>query len=170
MMDSKILTRPALIKMTQKTNAKLNLTTGEKQQLRTQRIRISELLNFSGDELEVVLKATPERAREIVATAVFQSIPSIGIRFAQDLIFLGFYEIEALEGKDPAQLTDEYEFKKGYRTDPCVEDQFRLAVFYANTNDNTKKWWDFTEERKKYRKENGYPASRPALAWHEAPA
>jgi hypothetical protein len=35
----------------------------------------------------------------------------------------------------------------------------------ANTGDYSKKWWDFTEERKKYRLENGYPDSRPATAW-----
>ena len=50
---------------------------------------------------------------------------------------------------------------------PCVEDQFRLVVNFANTNDTKKTWWDFTEERKKFRTENGYPKSRPQKAWFE---
>ena len=48
-----------------------------------------------------------------------------------------------------------------------MEDQFRLVIYFANTNDATKMWWDFTPARKNYRVENGYPASRPQLAWYE---
>jgi hypothetical protein len=40
-------------------------------------------------------------------------------------------------------------------------------VNFANTNDTKKMWWDFTEERKKFRIENGYPKSRPQKAWFE---
>lgn len=153
--------------MKQKTTIKLNLTDTEKQRLRASKVSISGILNFAVDELEVMLGVSPERAREIHALAEFQTIPSVGIRFAEDLIFMGFYTIEELKGKDGAKLTDEYERKKGYWIDPCVEDQFRLAVYSARTSDRTKKWWDFTEERKKYRSEKGYPASRPRKAWHE---
>ena len=84
------------------------------------------------------------------------------------MVFLGYYTLDELKNKDGAKLTDEYEKQKGYWIDPCVEDQFRLAVNFANTNDAKKKWWDFTEERKKYRIENGYPENRPQKAWHEA--
>ncbi len=59
------------------------------------------------------------------------------------------------------------EKKKGYRTDPCVEDQFRLAVYFAKTKDYTKKWWNFTLERKQYREKFGYPKDRPELNWYE---
>jgi hypothetical protein len=48
-----------------------------------------------------------------------------------------------------------------------VEDQFRLVVHFANTHDTTKKWWDFTSARKKFRAENGYPKSRPKKSWVE---
>ena len=33
--------------------------------------------------------------------------------------------------------------------------------------DTKKTWWDFTEERKKFRYENGYPKSRPQKSWVE---
>lgn len=117
--------------------------------------------------MEALLNATSERAKEIHALAEFQTVPSIGIKFAEDLVFLGYYSLNELKQKDGAKLTDEYEQKKGYWIDPCVEDQFRLIVNFANTNDTKKTWWDFTAERKKFRTENGYPKSRPQKAWFE---
>jgi hypothetical protein len=156
-----------LRKMKIKKNIKLHLTNIEKANLRKNKIKIANILNFATDELEVLLNATTKRAKTIYALAEFQSVPSIGIKFAEDLVFLGYYSLNELKNKDGAKLIDEYERKKGFWTDPCVEDQFRLVVNYANTNDTKKTWWDFTEERKKYRFENGYPASRPKKAWHE---
>lgn len=143
------------------------LTEVEKQKLRAGKVKIAEVLNFATDELMVLLNVSFDRAKELHALAEFQTIPSIGIRFAEDLVFLGHYTISGLKETSGAALLDEYEFKKGYRVDPCVEDQFRLVVYYANTRDAGKNWWDFTEERKKYRLSNGYPASRPGAAWHE---
>ncbi|MES1219782.1 MAG: helix-hairpin-helix domain-containing protein [Bacteroidota bacterium] len=136
--------------------------------MRNNKVKISDILNYASDELEVLLNSTAKRAKEIHALALFQTIPSIGIKFAEDLVFLGYYSLDALKNKDGATLTDEFERKKGFWTDPCVEDQFRLVVHYAKTNDRTKVWWDFTKERKKYRIENGYPANRPGKAWHES--
>jgi hypothetical protein len=156
-----------LHKMKKKINSRLPLTAVEKTNLKSNKIKIADVLNYEPDELEVLLNSTPERAREIRALAEFQTVPSIGIKFAEDLVFLGYYSLIELMNKDGAKLTDEYELKKGYWIDPCVEDQFRLVVNFAKTNDTTKTWWDFTNERKKYRAENGYPTNRPKLAWHE---
>ena len=153
--------------MKKKTTIKLTLTDAEKQKLRANKLKIGEILNFATDELMVLLDVPFERAKEIHALAEFQTIPSIGIKFAEDLIFLGRYSISELKETTGSALLDEYELKKGYTTDPCVEDQFRLAVYYANTLDATRNWWDFTGERKAYRLENGYPANRPKTAWHE---
>ncbi len=153
--------------MKNKTNIKLPLTEIEKANLRKNKIKIANILDFATDELEALLSATTERAKEVYALAEFQSVPSIGIKFAEDLVFLGYYSLNELKNKDGAKLTDEYEQKKGYWIDPCVEDQFRLVVNFANTKDKTKSWWDFTEERKNYRLENSYPANRPKKAWHE---
>ena len=153
--------------MKSKTKIKLPLTDVEKANLRKNKIRIANILDFATDELEVILNATTERAKEIYALAEFQTVPSVGIKFAEDLVFLGYYSLNELKNKNGAKLTDEYELKKGYWTDPCVEDQFRLVVNFANTNDINKTWWNFTEERKKFRTENGYPKSRPKKAWFE---
>lgn len=153
--------------MKNKTSIKLPLSELEKASLRKHKIKLAQILDFAVDELEVLLNTTTERAKEIRALAEFQSIPSIGIRFAEDLVFLGYHSLHELKGKDGATLTDEFERKKGYWIDPCVEDQFRLVVHFANTKDASKMWWDFTQARKNYRTTNGYPASRPPLAWHE---
>ncbi len=150
-----------------KLTIKLPLTDAEKQRLKHNKIKLSNTNDYAVDELEVILGVSFERAREIYALVEFQSIPSVGIRFAEDLVSLGYYSIDELKGKDGALLTNEFELLKGYWIDPCVEDQFRLVVYYANNKDSSKNWWDFTNERKKYRLENGYPASRPTKAWHE---
>jgi len=153
--------------MTPKKKITLPLSESEKSNLRKDKVKTADLLDYAVDELEVLLDTTPERAKEIHALAEFQTVPSIGIKFAEDLVFLGYYSLSELKDKDGAKLTDEYEKKKEYWIDPCIEDQFRLVVNFAKTNDATKKWWDYTEERKKFRQENGYPHDRPLKAWHE---
>jgi hypothetical protein len=145
----------------------LPLTATEKEFLRTNKVKIADVISYAADELAVVIGSTLTRAKEIRALAEFQTVPSIGVKFAEDLVFLGYYSLNELKNKDGARLTDQFEKKKGHWIDPCVEDQFRLVVHFANTNDATKTWWDFTAERKKYRTENGYPPSRPKKAWHE---
>jgi len=153
--------------MKTKKNIKLELSPAERSNLRKHKIKIADILDYATDELEEILKVSPERARVVYALAHFQQIPSIGIRFAEDLIFLGYYSISALQHKDGASLTDAYEKKKGYRIDSCVEDQFRLVVHVAKTQDYSKSWWDFTAERKQYRSDVGYPKDRPSQNWTE---
>jgi hypothetical protein len=153
--------------MKNKPNIKLPLTEIEKANLRKNKIKMADILDFAKDELEVILNTTAERVKEIYALAEFQSVPTVGIKFAEDLVFLGYHSLHDLKDKNGAVLTDEYELKKGYWVDPCVEDQFRLVINFANTNDTNQTWWNFTEERKRFRAENGYPNSRPQKAWFE---
>ncbi|MHA7059105.1 helix-hairpin-helix domain-containing protein [Aquimarina sp. M1] len=60
-------------------------------------MKISEILNYAADKLEVILDVPNRRAKEIYALGDFQRIPSIGIKFAQDLIFLGYYSVIELK-------------------------------------------------------------------------
>jgi len=147
---------------------KLNLTPAEKQKLKLNRLKTSDLVNYAADEIDVILGSGRQRTREIAAQITFQQIPSIGPKFAQDLISMGYFTLNDLLDKDGAALFDELERKQGFWTDPCVEDQCRLVVHYANHGGSNSNWWDFTAERKAYRAKNGYPANRPATAWHEA--
>lgn len=153
--------------MKSKSQIQLDLTDSERKNMRTHKVKKSDILDFAPDELEKLLNVSEERAREIYALADFQQIPSIGIKFAQDLILLGYYRIENLKQKSGAQLTDDFEKKKGFKTDPCVEDQFRLVVDFAKNRNYKKNWWDFTSERKEYRQEYGYPKDRPKINWTE---
>jgi hypothetical protein len=146
---------------------KLNLTPGEKQQIKKNGLTISRLNEFAADEICVLLNANKQRADEICALISFQGIPSIGPKFANDLVSIGYYTIDDLLDKDGPSLFNELERKQGFWTDPCVEDQFWLAVHYAHNRGSNKNWWDFTAARKAYRAQYGYPAERPARAWHE---
>lgn len=146
---------------------KVSLTKEEKRNLRKKKIKISALIDFDPAELAVLLNVSSARAKEIYALVSFQKIPSIGVKFAEDLIAMGYYSIEALKGKSGPALFNAYEQLMGCTIDLCVEDQFRLAVHYAEQGDVGKKWWDFTPERKKYRLENGFPADRPKKTWQE---
>lgn len=146
---------------------KLDLLPAERKVLRSNKIKISDLINFQVEELQLLLGVSEIRAMEIRALVEFQRVPSIGIKFARDLISLGYFSLDDLKDMDGAKLLDELELSTGTWIDPCVEDQCRLVVHFANEKDCKLNWWDFTEERKQYRIENGYPANRPTKAWFE---
>jgi hypothetical protein len=140
---------------------KLDLSIPEKTSLKNTGVKTADLSNYAVDELCEVLHVTELRAKEILATIEFQGIPSVGPKFARDLINMGYYTIPQLKYKDGAALLNDHERFIGTRTDPCVEDQFRLIVYHANNPGSTKQWWDFTTERKAYRASHGYPDNRP---------
>jgi hypothetical protein len=140
---------------------KLGLSVAEKLCLRKAGIQIKELGSYAIDELGAMLNVNEHRAKALSAHLMFQSLPSIGPKFAQDLIDMGYFNLEQLRDKDGAELLNEHERFIGHQTDPCVEDQFRLVVHYANNPGVNKQWWDFTAERKAFRAKFGYPATRP---------
>ncbi len=142
-------------------NINLELTPDEKLLLKQQGITQKALMDYAIDEIIHVLNSSPSRAKNLQALYEFQQIPSIGIHFAHDLIFLGYHTLTELKDKQGPELLDNYEKKLGSKVDPCVEDQFRLVVHYANNPNSKKQWWDFTAERKAYRAQYGYPVDRP---------
>ena len=146
---------------------RLDILISEKRKLRVNKVKLSEIHHHSAENLRAILGISKIRAMELKAISEFQTIPSIGIRFAQDLISLGFYSIQELKGKDPAKLVDRLERQLGAWIDPCVEDQMRLCIHYAEHFDNRVNWWDFTKERKAFRQQYGYPANRPKRPWYQ---
>jgi len=145
----------------------LEVTPSEVKKLRALKIKKSEMHLHKIAVLQKLLGTTKIRAMELFALSEFQSVPSIGIRFAHDLIGMGYYSLNDLKRKDGAKLTDEYERQKGVWVDPCVEDQFRLVVHYANHPNSKRNWWNFTPERKAFREKYGYPSTRPKKPWFE---
>jgi hypothetical protein len=150
-----------------KKNINYRLTGAEKQSLKIRKVSQKMLPDYAPDEIATLLKASPERAKELAALAEFQSIPSLGINFAEELISQGYFSLEQLKGKSALELFDAFERHCGAWADPCVEDSYRLLVHYIENRDETKRWWDFTAERKAYRKEQGFPADRPAKPWYQ---
>ncbi|RYY60687.1 MAG: helix-turn-helix domain-containing protein [Chitinophagaceae bacterium] len=147
----------------------LDVTPAEIKKLRALKIKKSEMHLHRAAVLQKLLDTSKIRAMELFALSEFQSLPSIGIRFAHDLIGMGYYSLRDLKKKDGAKLTDQYELQKGVWTDPCVEDQFRLVVHFANHPDSKLNWWNFTPERKAFREKYGYPSTRPQKPWFESP-
>ncbi|OME83199.1 MULTISPECIES: helix-hairpin-helix domain-containing protein [Paenibacillus] len=139
---------------------KLDLTISERKELRRNKILICEIHNITLNELCSILKVPEYRAKEIKALSEFQSVPSIGPKFAKDLLMLGYYSLDELRDKNGARLFEDLEELYGEMIDPCVEDQFRLIIHYAIKSSSEKQWWDFTEERKHYRAKHGYPKDR----------
>ncbi len=140
---------------------KLDLTVDEKEHLKKNKISKNKLADLAVDELCEVLHISNHRAKQLQALIHFQSFASIGPKFAQDLIDMGYYSIDKFKHKQGAELLDEHELFINACTDPCVEDQFRLIVHYANHPGIKKQWWDMTAERKAYRAKYGYPVTRP---------
>jgi len=143
------------------------LTAAEKEALKAVKVNQKMLQDYAPDEVAALLKASPERAREIFALAEFQSIPSLGIGFAKELIGQGYYSLEQLKGPTAVELFDAYERHCGAWADPCVEDSYRLLVHYIDNRDSSKRWWHFTAERKAYRAKYGFPAGRAVKPWYE---
>lgn len=148
---------------------KLPLTDDERKRLRQAKIKLIDLMNFSAEELSVTLEVTEKRAAHLLALAIFQSVPSIGPSLSMNLVELGYLSLDQIKsgGESGAELVDRLERLHGVWMDPCVEDVMRLAVYHANHPGSDKQWWDFTQERKMYRAEHGYPADRPSKSWYE---
>lgn len=126
----------------------LELTAAEKQLLKAKKVTQKHLQTLAADEIVHVLEASPARIKNLHALVEFQRLPSVGIEFARDLILMGYHSLAEVKNKTGPGLLDEYERLIGYRVDPCVEDQFWLAVHYANNPESNKRWWDFTPLRK----------------------
>ena len=146
---------------------KLPLTHEERVRLRESRTKLKDIARTNPTEISNVLGSTLERAQFLCALASFQSIPSIGPRAAQWVLDLGYYSLDEIKEENGSDLINRLEEHYGYWMDPCVEDALRCIVYHANNPNSEKCWFDFTEERKTYRAQYGYPTGRPSLAWYD---
>jgi len=80
----------------------------------------------------------------------FQDIPNIGPAFERNLMLLGLNQPTELIGMDPYRMYEDLCAITRKRQDPCVIDVFMSAVRYMEGGP-ARKWWEFTEERRKYR-------------------
>jgi hypothetical protein len=77
-----------------------------------------------------------------------QDIPNVGKAIEKDFILLGIKEPLELINKDPYQMYEDLCNITDKRYDPCVIDIFISAVKFMKGGPS-KKWWEFTKERKK---------------------
>ena len=75
-------------------------------------------------------------------------IPNVGKAMEQDFLLLGINHPAELIGRDPYQLFQQLCDVTQVKHDPCVLDVFISAVRYMEGGP-PKKWWEFTEERKR---------------------
>lgn len=149
-------------------NPKFPLKDNEKTILRNRKVKLKELHTFTTEKIAEMLDIPPDRANVLKGLADFQSVPSIGLKLAEKLVYqLKIYSLSEIKHEDGGKLFDSLEQKLGVWTDPCVEDQIRCVIHYANNPKAYKQWFDFTDERKSYREKNGYPENRPTMAWYE---
>ncbi|ASN03840.1 helix-hairpin-helix domain-containing protein [Virgibacillus necropolis] len=146
---------------------KLPLTPEERSSLRANKIKLNQISEMEPKNLAIGLGASMKRANYLKGLAIFQTIPSIGPKLAQLVVDLGYYSFEDFENETGVELINCAEEQYGYWMDPCVEDSLRCVVYHANHPGSEKKWFDFTAERKEFREQNGYPDTRPKMAWYE---
>jgi hypothetical protein len=79
----------------------------------------------------------------------FQDVPNVGPSIEKNLILLGLNQPAELIGKDPYQMYQDLCAITQKRQDPCVLDILLSAVRYMEGGPS-KRWWDFTQERKKH--------------------
>ncbi len=146
----------------------LPLTAEERKSLRRNGVTLTMIHTYETEDLRLMLRCSKERAETLRALAVFQHIPSIGLKGAEQVVYgLGVLSLQELAEKSGADWLDELEQNLGVWTDPCVEDQLRCMVHHARHPNSSRKWFDFTVKRKEYRAEYGYPVERPERAWYE---
>jgi hypothetical protein len=76
------------------------------------------------------------------------AIPNIGKAMARDFQLIGIDSQAEIAQSEPDDLYLRLCQATGQRQDPCVWDTFASAVHFCRTGE-AKKWWDFTEDRKK---------------------
>ena len=77
----------------------------------------------------------------------FRDIPNVGVAIEKDFLLLGIKKPIELASKDPYQMYSDLCSVTNKKHDPCVIDVFLSAVNYMKGGPS-KKWWEFTKERK----------------------
>jgi len=153
--------------MSKRPAPKLPLSSEERLNLRSYKIKLNTVADLDTADLAGILGSSPERAGYLRALAQFQAIPSIGPRIAERVAALGYGSLDELKPLNGPELLEQLETHFGFWEDPCLEDALWCMVHHANHPDSEQSWFDFTDARKEYRKEHGYPETRPKTAWHE---
>lgn len=76
------------------------------------------------------------------------TIPGVGKAIKQDLIKLGYHDVESLKDQNPDEMYERYNKIIGYTIDRCLLYVFKCAVYYASNDIHDKellKWWNWKD-------------------------
>jgi hypothetical protein len=78
----------------------------------------------------------------------FTIIPGVGKSISQDLVDLGFTEVDDLKNQNPEKMYKDLEKLRGTHIDKCVLYVFRCSVYFSETknpNPELLKWWNWKD-------------------------
>lgn len=76
-------------------------------------------------------------------------IPGVGKQIKQDLIELGYTNVESLKNQDPEMIYEKLNQQQGCVVDRCMLYVIRCAVYYASNEKHDKeklKWWNWKDQ------------------------
>lgn len=87
-----------------------------------------------------------------IATAIkrLRTIPCVGPSLAEDLVDLGYNDVDQLARQNPEQMYEALCQLRNTHIDRCVLYVFRCAVYYAShTEYDTEllKWWNWKDDK-----------------------
>lgn len=91
------------------------------------------------------------KSKTIYFAKKLTDIPNIGKSISEDLKLIGIKKPLDLKGKDAFKLYDKMCKSLNQKIDYCMIDVLMSAVDFAD-NGNARKWWHYTEKRKKIMK------------------
>lgn len=80
----------------------------------------------------------------------FQIITGVGPSMAQDLIDLGYREVDDLQGENPEEMYHNLISLRREHIDRCVLYVFRCSVYFANNSvhePELPKWWNWKDRQ-----------------------
>jgi len=80
--------------------------------LKKYEVQIANIPDYAVEELKILLSVPTQRGNELLALAEFLAIPSIGIRFAENVLFLVCHPLTVVRIKDGDELPNENEREK----------------------------------------------------------
>jgi Pathogenicity locus len=122
----------------------LSLTTRERSALRRAHLTAGDLAREPPENLAQMTSLPLSRCKNLCASALFQTLSSVGPSIAADIVALGYTSLDGLAKADPAQMYLKFSRKVGRKVDPCVEDVFRCAVAQArdpSLPESARNWW-----------------------------
>jgi hypothetical protein len=97
-----------------------------------------------------MIQRSPGSSVDMIPLKAFKTIPGVGNRIAQDLVDLGYSEVEELRSEDPEEMYQNLIALKGRHIDRCVLYVFRCATYFASQpvhDPELLKWWNWKDKQ-----------------------